>query len=61
MNEYLWDELINHRHDIMIPITIIYITILYYLNKRARQIDLGVYRPSWLIKKITEVFYGTSK
>ena len=61
MNEYLWNELINHRHDIMIPITIIYITILYYLNKRARQIDLGVYEPSWLVKKITEVFHGESK
>ena len=37
MNEYLWQELINHRHDIMIPVLIVYITALYYLNKWDRR------------------------
>ncbi len=61
MNEYLWDELINHRHDIMIPILIIQTQMLYFLNKRSRSIENGTYKPSWLTRKIMEWINGSSK
>ena len=55
-NEYLWEELINHRHDVMIPVLIIQTQILYFLNKRGRSIENGTYRPSWLTRKLMEWF-----
>lgn len=55
-NEYLWMELITHRHDIMIPVLIVQIQILYFLNKRGRSIENGTYRPSWLTRKLMEYF-----
>jgi len=61
MNEYLWEEIINHRHDIMIPILIVQTQILYFLNKRARSIENGTYKPSWLTRKIMEWIDGASK
>jgi hypothetical protein len=61
MNEYLWDELINHRHDVMIPLLIIQTQILYFLNKRGRSIENGTYRPSWLTRKLMEWLNGSSK
>ena len=51
-NEYLWMELITHRHDIMIPVLIVQIQILYFLNKRGRSIENGTYKPSWLTRKL---------
>lgn len=55
-NEYLWMELITHRHDIMIPVLIVQIQILYFLNKRGRSIENGTYKPSWLTRKLMEYF-----
>jgi hypothetical protein len=55
-NEYLWQELINHRHDVMIPVLIIQTQILYFLNKRGRSIENGTYRPSWFTRKLMEWF-----
>ncbi len=33
MNEYLWSELINHRHDIIIPILVIVVILYHYLDR----------------------------
>ena len=33
MNEYLWIELINHRHDIIIPILVIVVILYHYLDR----------------------------
>ena len=28
-----WQEIIHHQHDIMIPVFIVYLTIMYFLGK----------------------------
>ena len=33
MNEYLWSELINHRHDIIIPLLVIVVIVYHYLDR----------------------------
>jgi hypothetical protein len=43
MSEYLWSELINHKHDIVIPFLVIIVMIYHYLDRW------------WLFKKFDEV------
>jgi len=57
MNEFLWNEIVNHRHDIVIPILVIVVIAYHYLDKWYFDIKFNkLYK---LLKEIKE--NGASK